>query len=77
MPPRHSPAEIDDLLIGTWLGISIIADMLAETGVIERELLAIRLAEAVMLARGSRRIPLRSILWLVQEMARLPAVGDD
>ncbi|HVB15965.1 MAG TPA: hypothetical protein VNF04_05500 [Stellaceae bacterium] len=51
--------------MGTWVGVSLIADTLVREGVIEREALAAPLAEAAMLAKGHRRAALAALLFLI------------
>ena len=58
-----------ELVMGACIGVSIIADALIRDGLIEREILTARLAEAAMLMCGQRRIPLVAILWLMENLS--------
>jgi hypothetical protein len=60
--------NLQELVIGACIGVSIIADALVRDGLIEREILTAPLAEAAMLMHGQRRIPLAAILWLMENL---------
>jgi hypothetical protein len=57
-----------EFVLGACIGMSLIADMLIETGVIDGDELESRLIEAVMLTRGQRQMPLLAMLWLLEEL---------
>ena len=65
MRDRIISRDTQELLVGTWVGVSLIADTLVREGVIEREALAAPLAEAAMLAKGHRRAALAALLFLI------------
>jgi hypothetical protein len=48
-----------ELLVGTWTGIALIADVLIQQGAVPREDLIATLSDAAALARDRRRIGFR------------------
>ena len=70
MRTRRTDTELQELVLGACIGASVIADVLVREGIIERETLTASLAEAGMLMRGQRRIPVATILWLMENMER-------
>jgi hypothetical protein len=48
--------EMRELLVGTWTGIALIADVLIQQGAVPREDLIAALSDAEALARDRRRI---------------------
>lgn len=57
--------ETRELLVGTWTGIALIADVLIRQGVAQREDLIGVLADAEALARDRRRIALSALRKLI------------
>ena len=53
--------ETRELLVGTWTGIALIADVLIQQGAASREDLIAALSEAEALARDRRRIALSAL----------------
>jgi hypothetical protein len=65
---KRTNTDLQELVLGTCIGVSVIADALVRDGLVERETLTASLVEAGMLARGQRRIPLAAILWLMENL---------
>jgi hypothetical protein len=59
---------LSEMLVGTWIGVSLIADALVSARLIDREALTAPLAEASMLARGQRLVPLLAMLWFIDNL---------
>jgi len=73
-----SEAAGKDRLIGACVGISILADILIQTGLINQEELGRRLTEAILLTQSAeRQMPLRSILWLTERFSAGALFGDE
>jgi len=70
-PPAKGRGEF---VLGACIAMSLMADMLIKAGLIDQDELTARLTEAIMLTRGDRQMPLRSMLWLVEQ---LPRIGHD
>jgi hypothetical protein len=70
MRTKRADTDLHELVLGACIGVSVIADALVRQGLIERETLTASLAEAGMLVHGRRRVPLASILWLMENMER-------
>ena len=60
-----------EFVFGVCIGVSLLADMLIEAGVIEREELTSRLTEASLLTRGQRQMPLCAMLWLLERFGSM------
>jgi hypothetical protein len=59
--------EMRQLLVGTWTGIALIAEILIGRGVAQREQLVSLLSEAEALAKDRRRIALSALRKLLDE----------
>jgi hypothetical protein len=69
MQPGNETKVAPDLLVGTWAGISLIAEALVRAGLIEKEAVTAPLTEAAMLARGRRQTPLLALLWFIENLS--------
>jgi hypothetical protein len=75
-PKRKTTQEKQEaLLLGTLIGVSLIADSLVRAGLIEREELVTPLAEAELLAKDERRVTLSVLRRLVEK--GFGAAGDE
>jgi len=68
MRTTKEPEVASELLIGTWAGISLLAEALVRGGLIEREALTAPLTEAAMLAKNERLTPLLAMLWFIESL---------
>jgi hypothetical protein len=62
---EQGPDEARELLVGTWIGITLIAEMLIRNGAARREDLVSVLSDAEALARDQRRIALTALRKLI------------
>jgi hypothetical protein len=60
-------AQRGELMLGVCIGLAIVTDLLIGAEIIERDHLTSRITEAIMLARGDRQVPLRAMLWLLDQ----------
>jgi len=58
--------ETRELLIGTWVGIAMIVEMLIDQGLVSREDLLVLLSRAQMAARDRRSTALAGLRLLVE-----------
>lgn len=59
--PELGRDEMRELLVGTWIGIALIAEILIQQGAARREDLVSALSDAEALARDQRRIALTAL----------------
>lgn len=64
--PEPELNEARELLIGTWIGIALLADMLIEHGVLPREELLLILAQTEEAASDKRRTALAGLRLLIR-----------
>ena len=69
MRAQRTDTNLQELVLGACVGVSVIADALVREGLIERETLTAPLAAAAMLMRGQRRIPVTAMLWLMENLS--------
>ena len=64
---HFTPAQTQELLVGTWVGIAIIAEALIDAGVIKRKALLKPLSAAEAVREDNSDWPLRVIRVLIHE----------
>jgi hypothetical protein len=62
-----SPDEFLELLLGSWIGVALIAEALIRAGVVRRDELLLPLADAVALAKDRRVTSLAAMHKLISE----------
>ena len=64
---EQGPDEARELLVGTWIGIALIAEVLIQQGAARREDVVSVLSDAEALARDRRRIALTALRKLTKD----------
>jgi hypothetical protein len=60
-----------EVIVGTWVGIAVIADAFVRAGLIEREAITTALTEAIIVTRPSERTQaLQAMLFFVEQLGR-------
>jgi hypothetical protein len=57
--------EMRELLVGTWTGIALIADVIIQKGVVPRDEFIATLSDAEALAKDRRRVSLSALRKLI------------
>jgi hypothetical protein len=65
--PERGRDETRELLVGTWIGIALIAEILIQQGAARREDVVSALSNAEALSRDGRRIALTALRKLTQD----------
>ena len=69
--------ELRELLIGTWTGVAILAEMMIHSGAIQREDLLCFLRDAENLAKDRRSLALSGMIQLIVKLEGLAGCTDD
>ena len=62
-----APEEIRELLLGTWIGVALIADALIRAGLVSREDITEPLEAAEAIFTDQRRVALRALGGLIRD----------
>ena len=65
--PERDRDETRELLVGTWIGIALIAEILIQQGAARREDVVSALSDAEALSRDRRRIALTALRKLTKD----------